>query len=105
MPTERLTQLLKFYEEDPQDPFNIYALALEYLKTDLQQSRRFFEVLLSTHRDYLPTYYHAAQLYLTLDDKEKAITVLEDGMVLARRQQNAKTLRELQSVYDEVMFE
>ena len=30
MGTDRIRQLEKFYEEDPLDPFNIYALALEY---------------------------------------------------------------------------
>jgi|SRR5690606_16683324 lipoprotein NlpI len=105
MPTDRLKQLFKFYEEDPNDPFNAYALALEYLKTDPGKSRELFEALLTSHRDYLPTYYHAAQLYIALDDRDKAITVLEDGIALARRLQEAKALRELQTVYDELLFE
>lgn len=105
MSTDRLTQLEKFYEEDPKDPFNAYALALEYQKNDTEKARLFFELLLREHKNYLPTYYHAAQLFLALDEREKAVAVLENGIALARAQQDAKTQRELQSVYDELLFE
>ncbi len=105
MDVNRLIQLKEFYEEDPHDPFNLYALALEFLKIDLKKSRDFFEILLNLHKKYLPTYYHAAKLYLELGEKEKAITVFEDGISLARSLQDTKALRELQSAYDELMFD
>ena len=56
MATTLLTQLKIFYEEDPSDPFNLYALAMEYLKTDTAESGRLFEILLHDHSYYLPTY-------------------------------------------------
>jgi lipoprotein NlpI len=31
----RLEQLHQFLQEDPADPFNLYALAIEYQKTDI----------------------------------------------------------------------
>ena len=64
MNTERLTQLLKFLEEDPHDAFNWYAVATEYRATDPDRALVYFEKLLTEHPDYVPTYYHAAQLYL-----------------------------------------
>ena len=105
MATDRIKQLEKFYEEDPLDPFNSYALALEYLHSDPHRSRSLFETLLENHEDYLPTYYHAARLYHDLGEKEKAIRTYEEGIALARKRNDAKTLRELQSAYDEMMFE
>jgi lipoprotein NlpI len=42
----RLEQLRNFYEEEPNDPFNAYALATELLKFDLQAARQLFEELL-----------------------------------------------------------
>jgi tetratricopeptide (TPR) repeat protein len=105
MTTDRITQLQKFYDEEPDDPFNLYALALEYLKLDPATSRTHFETLLRSHPDYLPTYYHAARLYSEMGDRQKAITVFEEGISLAKRIDDRKAQRELQSAYDEMMFE
>jgi hypothetical protein len=102
MPT-RLDLLHQFLEEDPHDPFNIYALALEYQKSNPAMAKEFYDKLLTEHKTYLPTYYHAANLYLDLDLKEEAATILREGMILARQQNELKTMRELQTVYDEVM--
>ena len=35
--TSRIEQLKQFAKEDPNDPFNKYALALEYQKTDARK--------------------------------------------------------------------
>ena len=105
MPSDRISQLQQFYEEDSSDPFNIYALALEYLKYDSAKSKSLFESLLTLHGEYLPTYYHAAKLYQETGEKEKAISVFAKGIALARKLNDTKTLRELRSAYDEMMFE
>jgi Tfp pilus assembly protein PilF len=105
MPTERISQLQQFYEEDPEDPFNLYALALEYLKHDPRKAQMLFETLLDIHSKYLPTYYHAAKLSQELGEKEKASRVFERGILLALELGDAKAARELRSAYDELMFE
>lgn len=105
MAIDRIEQLQKYYEEDPSDPFNLYALAIEYLHTDAAKSLSLFENLLVNHPDYLPTYYHAAKLYQDLGRREKAIDVYKKGMSLARKSNDTKALRELRSAYDEMMFE
>lgn len=105
MSTERLKHLHKFYEEDPQDPFNSYALALEYLTVDPVKSQKFFDTLLTEHVDYLPTYYHAARFFQDRGQKERAIQIYERGIALARSVGNSKALRELRSALDELVFE
>jgi Tfp pilus assembly protein PilF len=105
MTETRLTQLLQYFKDDPNDPFNIYALALEYLKTDVTKAKEFFDRLLLSHEDYVPAYYHAAKLYQSLDEKEKAIAVYEKGISIAKKHKEHKALRELQSAYDELIFE
>ena len=105
MSTERLNQLHKFYEEDPSDPFNLYALALEYLGADLAKAEEFFQILLDKHQDYLPTYYHAARLFQDKGEKEKAVSIYERGISVAKTRGDRKAQRELQSAYDELMFE
>lgn len=105
MATDRIQQLQEFYEQDPDDPFNLYALALEYMREDAPKARSLFEKLIREHDAYLPTYYHAAKLYQDLGKNDLAIAVYEQGIALARKLNDLKTLRELQSAYDELMFE
>ena len=47
----RLNQLLEFYKEDPNDPFNIYALATEYKSIDPEKALTYFELLIENHPD------------------------------------------------------
>ena len=100
----RLDQLKKFLEEDPHDPFNIYALALEYQKTDRSIALRLFNQLIHEYPDYLATYYHLAKLYQELNQKENAIKIFENGIERSRALKEMKTMRELQSAYDELLF-
>lgn len=104
MPSARLQQLLQFYKEDPNDPFNIYALAMEYWSSDPVKAIGFFKDLLENHKDYLPTYYQATKMYEQLGEIDNAISVVTDGIALARKVGDVKTQRELQSAYDELMY-
>jgi len=94
-----LENLLAFYQEDPGDPFNIYALAMEYAKTDAGKAGHFYEILLSEHHDYLPTYYHAAAFFAFQDKIERADEIYQKGIELALLQKNTKTYQELLRAY------
>jgi tetratricopeptide (TPR) repeat protein len=94
----RLVQLLSFYEEDPNDPFNVYALALEYQSHDHARAAHFFEELLLHFPQYLPTYYHAADFFAAVD-VEKTLAIYEKGIALAQEQQKPKALEELRRAY------
>ena len=95
MQAERLKILLDFYQQEPQDPFNCYALAMEYLKTAPRTALGYLETLLETHPDYLPTYYQAAQL-LEQTNSQRAELVYKKGLKLAEAQKNSKIFQELQ---------
>lgn len=100
--TNRLNLLQQFLEEDPKDPFNIYALALEYQKIDVYKSKELFDRLLKDHEYYIPCYYHAGNLYLTLNLVQEAKMILEKGILEAKQQNELKAMREMQSVYDDL---
>lgn len=105
MSSPRLPQLLKFLEEDPHDPFTLYAIATEYRSENPQQALVYYEQLLREHPHYVATYYHAAQLYVDLEEDEKAEQTFRRGIAEAQQQQEALALRELQSAYDEFLYE
>jgi Tfp pilus assembly protein PilF len=96
---ERIQQLLQFVQEEPSEPFNVYALAQEYLATNPGQAQHYFEKLLTEHPMYLPTYYHAAQLYADLGHRDRAAELYDFGLQLARQQGNEKTFEELKRAY------
>ncbi len=93
----RLEQLQQFVDDDPNDPFNLYALALEFIKSDAAKAEILFEKLLSEHKHYLPTYYQAANLFESNGKHDLAIATLHNG----RNSNEMKTLRELQTMLDE----
>lgn len=101
----RINQLLEHLEEEPTEPFNLYALALEYLNHDQELAAHYFDKLLETHKDYLPTYYHAAAFFANREEIAKARDIYETGIALARKVQNQKTLHELQNAYQNFQFE
>lgn len=101
----RLAQLLAFLKDDPNDPFTTYAIATEYLKSDPDKARHYFEILLNNHPDYVATYYHAAHLYWDLDMHEEAVQTFEQGIATAQKQQEVLALRELRSAYEQYQFE
>jgi tetratricopeptide (TPR) repeat protein len=94
-----LERLLSFYEEEPGDPFNIYALALEYLKSNQLQASKYFDKLLNEHPDYLATYYHAGEFFAQREEVEKAREIYLKGIALAQSQGNQKTHSELTRAY------
>lgn len=100
MNSERIKLLEQYLEDDPTDPFNLYALALEYQKQNPAKAGKLFELLLDEHPDYLPTYYIAGNFYADQAQTQKALDVLRRGMVLAKSKGQNTTTRELQSAID-----
>lgn len=101
----RIQQLLEFLEEEPENPFNLYALALEYQKHDPDKVAYYFDALLQNHKNYLPTYYHAAEFFTQRSDITKAKEIYEAGIELATEQKDNHALRELQNAYLNFQFE
>lgn len=92
-------------EEEPDDPFNYYAMATELIGHEPEKAKEYFDLLLTRHADYLPAYYHAAQLYAYLDEYEKAGEIYKKGIALATTQQNHKTMRELNTAYQNMLYQ
>ena len=101
----RIQQLEGFVKEDPHDPFNLYALALEYSKSDVRKALEIFNKLLDEHANYVPTYYHLGKLYVDISENEKALAVFDTGIKVAADEKNHKALRELQSARQELLID
>ena len=96
----RLKMLEEFAHEAPDDPFNHYALALEYLAEEPQKAKRLFAHLLAHHPGYVPTYYHAGNLYWETGEPDRALEILRAGLVTAKAAGDRKAAGELQGLLD-----
>jgi tetratricopeptide (TPR) repeat protein len=101
----RIEILQQYLADEPNDPFNLYALAVEYLPSEPLKAKEYFEQLLAKHPDYLGTYYHAGKLFYSLGETAKGKKTLEEGIALAFAQQKTKALNELRSALNEILDE
>ena len=101
----RLHLLQEFYDQDSNDPFNLYGLALEYQKTDLKKSKELFDLLLNDFNDYLAAYYMTAKLYEELELEEDAVIIYKKGILVAQNQNNTKIENELKNALTNLEME
>lgn len=97
----RIDLLETFIQEDPADPFNHYALGLEFVKADrFQDARTKFSHLVESHPDYLPTYFHYGKLLEHLGETANACEIYQEGIRTALMQNDRKTEAELRTALD-----
>lgn len=99
---KRIEMLQKFIEDDPADPFNRYALALEYIGHEPVKANDLLLKLIEENPTYLPAYYQAATLLIELAQPETAVAIINQGIAEAKKQNENKTMNELRSLLDEV---
>jgi len=99
----RLDQLLQFLQQDPNDPFTIYALALEYRNTDPLTAKKYFDRLIQDFPAYLATYYHAGMLWIELGLAKQAEEIYRKGMEIAKTTGKTKDYNELQNALNNLL--
>jgi tetratricopeptide (TPR) repeat protein len=102
MNVERIKLLEQFCEENPNDPFNLYALALEYQLDDTKKATLLFEKLLHDFPEYLPTYYQAVDFFGNQNEFARAIEIAKQGIEKAKLARENKTLGELRSLLESI---
>lgn len=96
----RLERLIEMRKEDPNDPFLLYAIAMEHQKAQQYElALTFYEELIETHPDYVGTYYHLGKLYEQLKKTDEADACYQIGMKVARKVGDNHAYNELQSAY------
>lgn len=102
MNLDRIKQLEKFISEDPGEPFNRYALALELAQDESNKAIVLLLELIKDNPQYIATYYQAALLLLDQNRLEETKIILEQGIKIARAQLEHKTASELKLLLDEL---
>lgn len=82
----------------PQDTFLNYAIGLEYWKAgEYKNAYNHLSFIRLNDPAYLANYYQLGNLALEQGSAEEALKVLQEGIEVARQQEDFKTLGELQS--------
>ena len=96
MSQTRLELIMDMLEKDPNDPFLLYAVALEYKKIgNFVVAIKQLENLIKSHPQYLGTYYLLGKLYEESDEVAKAIEIYKKGKIIATSIGDHKILGEL----------
>lgn len=95
--------MLAFLDEDPNDSFSRYAVALEYMsRKEYSQAASYFVELRGRDPDYVATYYQLGQVYAMLEEWDKAEEAYTAGIAASRRAGDLHAVSELQQALDEL---
>ena len=101
--TDRAQMLKEFLQENPNDAFARYGLALEYSKAgELDAALGEFNKLLELNPDYVPGYQMAAQTLLGAGRNTEGRSMLEKGIACAKKSGNQHAQSEMEMMLAEL---
>jgi Tfp pilus assembly protein PilF len=103
MNARRIEQLKAFIEQDPNDPFPRYALALEIeAGGDTASAVALLEDLLARAPRYVATYQQLGNLYQKQGAVAKARAILRAGIAAAKQEGDGHAAGEMTEALDEL---
>ncbi len=101
MESNRIATLRTMVDQNPNEPFARYGLAMEYAKSgNLEEAVREYRTLLERHENYAAAYYHGGQALEKLGRVEEASEMYQKGIEVTTRSGDMKTRNELQAALD-----
>ncbi len=83
--TKRLEALLKFLDQDPDDAFTRYGIALEYIAIkDFEKAIEFLNSVLEHDKNYLAAYQQLGHIYAITNRKDLAIEIYKNAIEAAK---------------------
>jgi Tfp pilus assembly protein PilF len=97
----RIEILKGFLQENANDSFSRYALALEYVKLgENDDALREFETVKKNDPNYVATYFQLGQLYQKLGRTHEAEMTFRTGITVASKLGDDRTRSELESALE-----
>lgn len=102
----RINEITRLIQNDSEDPFLWYVLALEYDKLgEKNKASEIFQRLISRFPNYLPVYYQAAHLFWEMGFMEESKITFMQGIALAEKNKDTKTEIELKNAFQNFLIE
>ncbi len=97
--SDRMAQLTKMLDADPNDPFITYALAMEHRKADaLEDAVKWFDRTIALDADYFYAYFHKARALDETGETETALACARIGLERALAGGDGKASGELEEL-------
>jgi tetratricopeptide (TPR) repeat protein len=97
----RIDAIKKIVEQQPNDPFPRYGLAMEYKNAGrAEEAHAVFAELEARHPDYVAQYLMHGNLLASMQRLDEARAVYERGVAAARKKGDAHAAGELQGALD-----
>jgi tetratricopeptide (TPR) repeat protein len=101
MASNRLEILKSMLEQNPDDPFARYGLAMEYKGSgDYDSAMREFDALIQANPDYHAAYFHGGQTLERMGKEDEAREMYREGVEAATRAGNGHAQAEMQGALD-----
>jgi len=101
--SDRLNSLLKLLEQDPDDSFLLYGIALEHISTgNYEEAERYLSSIIKKDSDYVPAYMQLAQVYENLNLIDKAKNIYKEGIEIARKNNDSHAADEMEDFLNEL---
>ena len=101
-----IKKLVSAIKANPDDSFTKFALALEFLKKDeLKRAKILFEDVYKNDPDYVGVYYHLGKLYERMEHVKQAKQMYRQGIDVAAKQKEHRTLKELKEALTQLNLE
>jgi predicted Zn-dependent protease len=100
---DRIALLSQVVEQNPDDAFARYGLAMAHLsegRTDAALAE--FDTLIQHNPDYVPAYQMSAQTLAKFGRSDEAVQRLRHGIAMAIRHGNAHAASEMQALLDDL---
>jgi Tfp pilus assembly protein PilF len=98
MATNRLDILRQMTEQDPNNTFARYGLAMEYANSgDLEAAVREFSALFAIDENYAAAYFHSGQVFEKLGRIDEARATYEKGIAVTTRKGDMHTRSEIEA--------
>ena len=98
---DRIAMLKEILDQNPNDAFARYGLAMEYAKAgDSAAALAEYEKTVAANPDYVPAYQMGGQLLMNLGRDQEARQWFDRGMAVAQRTGNRHAEAEMQGMRD-----
>ena len=95
--SDKLTQLFKLLQREPNDTFLLYGIGMEYKKLGaLDKSIEYFDRTIQADQNYCYAYFQRGQVYEKSGESVKAKQSYQEGIAAARRVGDAHAQSELE---------
>lgn len=102
----KLKKLALLIQQNPDDSFSKFALALEFIKIgNNDKALALFKNIVKSDPDYVGVYYHLGKLYFEIGENKKALETYNTGIEVSTNLKDDHAKSELQAALFELEIE